>query len=107
MNYVCMAVFIAICLIGMITLVYQIYKITIIDSKARSLKHPKLTGLLATSGQNSSGLVLYLLTRKKYPIKNISNEDKLEINRKKKIALVSLIFVVIGAIGFVYCLITI
>ena len=40
-------------------MVYQLYKITIIDAKARGLKHPKLMGLLTTSGQSSEGLILY------------------------------------------------
>ena len=106
MNYILMSIFIAIYLIGVITVVYQIYKITIIDAKARNIKHPKLMGLLATSGKSSEGLTIYLLNRKKYPIKQISNNELNEINRRKKISLVSIIFIVIGAIGFVFCLLT-
>lgn len=106
MNYILMAIFIAIYLIGIITVVYQIYKITIIDAKARNIKHPKLMGLLATSGKSSEGLIIYLLNRKKYPIKQISDNELNEINRRKKISFVSIIFIVIGAIGFVFCLLT-
>lgn len=106
MNYILMAIFIAIYLIGVITNVYQIYKITIIDAKARNIKHPKLMGLLATSGKSSEGLIIYLLNRKKYPIKQISDNELNEINRRKKISFVSIIFIVIGAIGFVFCLLT-
>lgn len=106
MNYILMAIFIAIYLIGVITVAYQIYKITIIDAKARNIKHPKLMGLLATSGKSSEGLILYLLNRKKYPIKQVSDNELNEINRRKKISFVSIIFIVIGAIGFVFCLLT-
>lgn len=106
MNYILMAIFIVIYLIGVITNVYQIYKITIIDAKARNIKHPKLMGLLATSGKSSEGLIIYLLNRKKYPIKQISDNELNEINRRKKISFVSIIFIVIGAIGFVFCLLT-
>ena len=106
MNYILMAIFIAIYLIGVITVAYQIYKITIIDAKARNIKHPKLMGLLATSGKSSEGLIIYLLNRKKYPIKQISDNELNEINRRKKILFVSIIFIVIGAIGFVFCLLT-
>lgn len=106
MNYILLAIFIAIYLIGVITVVYQIYKITIIDAKARNIKHPKLMGLLATSGKSSEGIILYLLHRRKYPIKNITKEEQNEIDRRKKIAFVSIIFIVIGAIGFVFCLLT-
>ena len=101
MNYILLAIFIAIYLIGVIATVYQVYKITVIDAKARDLKHPKLMGLLATSGRSSEGIILSLLHRRKYPIKNISKEEQNEIERRKKIALVGLIFMVIGAIGFV------
>ena len=106
MNYILMSIFIAIYLIGVITVVYQIYKITIIDAKARNIKHPKLMGLLATSGKSSEGLTIYLLNRKKYPIKQISENELNEINRRKKISFVSITFIVIGAIGFIFCLLT-
>lgn len=104
MNYIFMAIFIAIYLVGAVSMVYQLYKITIIDAKARGLKHPKLMGLLTTSGQSSEGLILYLL-RRKYPIKNITDSEKEEISKRKRIILVGIIFMVIGAIGFVYVLI--
>ena len=70
MNYIFIAIFVAIYLVGIVSTIYQIYKITIIDAKARDIKHPKLMGLLATSGKSSEGLILYLLHRRKYPIKN-------------------------------------
>ena len=40
MNYILLAIFIAIYLIGVVATIYQIYKITVIDSKARGMKHP-------------------------------------------------------------------
>ena len=101
MNYILLAVFIAIYLIGVVATVYQIYKITVIDAKARDIKHPKLMGLLVTSGKSSEGIILYLLHRRKYPIKNITKEEQNDIDRRKKIALVGIIFMVVGAIGFV------
>ena len=42
MNYILLAIFIAIYLIGVVATVYQVYKITVIDSKARGINHPKL-----------------------------------------------------------------
>ena len=100
MNYIFMAIFIAIYLVGAVSMVYQLY----IDAKARGLKHPKLMGLLTTSGQSSEGLIIYLLKRRKYPIKNITDLEKEEISKRKRIILVGIIFMVIGAIGFVYVL---
>lgn len=102
MNYIFIAIFVAIYLVGIVSTIYQIYKITIIDAKARDIKHPKLMGLLATSGKSSEGLILYLLHRRKYPIQNITSNEQIEIESRKKKALVGIVFMVIGAIGFVY-----
>ena len=107
MNYILLAIFIAIYLIGIVAIIYQIYKITVIDAKARGIKHPKLMGLLATSGKSSEGIILYLLHRRKNPIKNITKEEQNEIDRRKKIALVGIIFMVVGAIGFVFFIVRI
>ncbi len=107
MNYILLTIFIAIYLIGIVATIYQIYKITVIDSKARGIKHPKFMGLLATSGKSSEGIILYLLHRRKYPIKNITKEKQNEIERRKKIALVGIIFMVVGAIGFVFIIVRI
>lgn len=107
MNYILIVFFVAIYLIGAVATVYQIYKITVIDAKARGIKHPKLMGLLATSGKSSEGIIIYLLHRRKYPIKNITIEEQNEIDRRKKIALVGIIFSVIGAIGFVFFIVRI
>mgnify|MGYP004456189831 FL=1 len=107
MNYILLAIFIAIYLIGLVATIYQVYKITVIDSKARGISHPKLMGLLATSGKSSEGIILYLLHRRKYPIKNISKEEENEIERRKKIVLVGIIFMIIGAIGFVFFIVKI
>ena len=57
--------------------------------------------VLALSSQSSEGIILYLLQRRKYPIKNIKPKVQNEINKRKKSILVGIIFMVIGAIGFV------
>ena len=87
---VCSAVF----FVGVIEIVYQIYH-------ARGLKHPKLWGLLAMNGNNSSGLILYLITRRNYPFVNLTSDAQSEIERRKKAAGIGLLFPVTGAIGFV------
>lgn len=107
MNYILLTIFIAIYLIGIIATVYQVYKITVVDAKTRNIKHPKLMGLLATSGKSSEGLILYLLHRRKYPIKSITKEEQNEIDRRKKIVLAGIVFMVIGAIGFVFFIVRI
>lgn len=107
MNYILLAIFIAMYLIGVVAIIYQIYKITVVDAKARGIKHPKLMGLLATSGKSSEGIIIYLLHRRKYPIKNITSEEQNEIDRRKKISLAGIIFMVVGAIGFIFFIVRI
>ena len=85
----------------------MLIKITVIDAKVRDIKHPKLMGLLATSGKSSEGIILYLLHRRKYPIKNITKEEQYEIDRRKKIALVGIIFMIVGAMWFVFFIVRI
>jgi hypothetical protein len=88
----------AILLVGGIFSMYQLYRLVEVDAKCRGLKHPKLWGLFAVSGNNQSGLILYLIGRHKHPILNITDEQKKFIeNRKKKIG-IGLIFLIAGAI---------
>ena len=81
----------AIALVGGIETVYQIYQLTVIDATIRGLKHPKLWGLLASNGNNSSGLLLYLIGRRNYPINSIDS----------KAAGISLCFMVVGILGLI------
>ena len=53
------------------------------------------------NGNNSSGLILYLIGRRNYPIQNMSIEEGQVIERRKKAAGAALVFLVLGAIGFV------
>ena len=71
----------AIALVGGIETVYQIYRLTVIDATIRGLKHPKLWGLLASNGNNSSGLLLYLIGRRNYPINSIDSNQKKKSSR--------------------------
>lgn len=72
-----------------------------IRCKARGLKHPKFWGFWAMNGNNSSGLILYLIGRRKYPVQNMSIEDQEKIETRKKAAGAALVFMTLGAIGFV------
>lgn len=54
-------------------------------------------------GNNLSGLLFYLLRRRKYPLKNIDDHQRIFINKRKKSAGVGLLFVVIGTIGLILC----
>ena len=101
MNNILLTIFIAIYFIGIVVIIYQMYKITVIDAECREIKHPKLMGVLALSGQSSEGIIFYLLHRRKYPIKNITSRIQNEINKRKKCILVGIIFMVVGAIGFI------
>ena len=100
-NIICLVIFLAIALVGAFETVYQIYRMTVIDATARGLKHPKLWGIFAMNGNNSSGLLMYLIGRRKYPIINMTDTDMKNIERRKKSAGIGLIFVAVGAIGLV------
>lgn len=103
-NIVLAVIFGAITVVGIIETVYQIYKLTVIDATARGLKHPKLWGLLSTNGNNSSGLLLYLIHRRKYPLNSIDDKQLALMNKRKKASGISLMFMAVGAIGLVLCL---
>lgn len=100
-NMIYLMIFLAIALVGALETVYQIYRMTVIDAAARGLKHPKLWGLFAMNGNNSSGLLMYLIGRRKYPIINMADADIKNIEKRKKSAGIGLIFVAVGAIGLV------
>ena len=102
-NMVLAVIFGAAAVVGAIETVYQIYQLTVIDAAARGLKHPKLWGLLAANGNNSSGLLLYLIGRRKYPVNSMDSRQVVIMEKRKKAAGIGLVFVVVGAIGLVVC----
>ncbi len=102
MNYIWLVISIIIYLTSLIIFVYQKYKITVIDAKARGMKHPKLMGILATSGNNGGGSFLYFLRKKKYPIKNITSSEEEEIEVRKRIMRKCVIVSIIGIICVIY-----
>ena len=97
-------IFIAVAIVGTIETVYQIYQLTVIDATIRGLKHPKLWGLLASNGNNSSGLLLYLIGRRNYPIHSIDHKQLVLMDKRKKAAGIGLVFLVIGTIGLILCI---
>ena len=76
----------AVALVGTFCVVFQIYHMTVIDATARGLKHPKFWGVFTMSGNNSSGLLMYLIGRRKYSIVNMSESNSKELEKRKKIS---------------------
>lgn len=103
-NMVLAVIFGAAAVVGAIETVYQVYQLTVIDAAARGLKHPKLWGLLAANGNNSSGLLLYLMGRRNYPVNSMDSRQVVVMEKRKKAAGIGLVFVAVGAIGLVLCL---
>ena len=103
-NMVLAVIFSAAAVVGAIVTVYQVYQLTVIDAAARGLKHPKLWGLLAANGNNSSGLLLYLIGRRNYPVNSMDSRQVVVMEKRKKTAGIGLVFVAVGAIGLVLCL---
>lgn len=83
---------------GSFSCVYQLYKLVQVDAECRGLKHPKLWGLFAASGNGQSGLILYLIGRRKYPILAMSEEQETLMGKRKKRFGVGLLFLAVGAI---------
>lgn len=94
--YLIVLVFIS--LLGASTLAYQVFKMTELDAKSRGFKHPKAWGFFALGGNNNSGLLLYLIGRKKY-LSNMNAVDKQIIESRKNKAGVSLIFFALSTIA--------
>ena len=91
----------AVALVGAFCVVFQIYHMTVIDATARGLKHPKFWGVFTMSGNNSSGLLLYFIGRRNYPINSIDSNQKTKMIQRKKAAGISLCFMVVGILGLI------
>lgn len=91
-NIVLAVIFGAAAVVGAMETVYQIYQLTVMDAAARGLKHPKLWGLLAANGNNSSGLLLYLIGRRNYPMNSIDSRQLVVMEKRKKAAGIGLVF---------------
>ena len=96
-NTFIIAVGAAFVIVGGIFAVYQLFQLVKTDAECRGLKHPKLWGMFAISGNGQSGLILYLIGRRKYPVISMSNEQKSFIERCKRKFGVGIIFQAIGA----------
>lgn len=98
---VIMIVMVFVVLLGAFSLAYQVYRLTELDARCRGFGHPKFWGIFSISGGNSSGLFLYLIGRKKYPIE-ISESDRAIMESRKKRAGISLCFIAVGAVVLVF-----
>lgn len=85
-------------LVGSFFCVYQLYRLVQVDAECRGLKHPKLWGLLAVSGNGQTGLLLYLMGRRKYPVLSMKPEQKDVMERRKRQFGVGLLFLAAGAV---------
>ena len=94
-------VFFSVMLVGAVNTVWQIYKIVGLDAESRGLKHPRLWGFFAANTNGSSGLILYLIGRRKYPVIRLSEETRREIESRKKRAGAGSVFLAVGMMGIV------
>lgn len=88
----------ALTIFGGIQLARMIYQLTVMDAQARQLPHPRFWGIFNISGNNSSGnILLYLLGRRRFPIKDASSLDPQRVTDCKKQARLALVFHLLGA----------
>ena len=85
-------------IVGSVFTAYQLYKLVEIDAESRGLKRPRLWGVFSLAGNNGSGLLLYLLGRRKYPVTALSEEGRRAKEVRKKKLCVSFTFQAVGAI---------
>lgn len=88
--------------VGGVFCLYQLFKLVKTDAECRGLKHPKLWGLFAISGNNTAGLLLYLINRRKHPIISMTDEQSSLIERRKKKIGVGIIFLAVGAMACIW-----
>ncbi len=93
---------VAVSLVGGIFSTYQLYKLVKTDAACRGIKNPSLWGTLAASGNNQSGIILYLICRRRYPIISVTDEQRTFMNKCKKKFSVGLVFLVIGVAACVW-----
>ncbi|SHK64400.1 hypothetical protein [Hespellia stercorisuis] len=91
-------------LVGALFCVYQIYRMVELDARCRGLKHPKLWGVFSAGGNNQSGLILYLIGRKRFAIESMTVQQQKEMDGRKKKIGAGLVFLVLGAIICVWCI---
>lgn len=91
-------------IVGSFFTAYQLYRLVQVDAECRGLKHPKFWGLFAASGNSSSGLLLYLIGRRKYPVLSMSEEQRQFMARCRRRIGVGLVFLAAGAIVCVLAL---
>lgn len=84
---------------GACGLTHQIYKLVLLDAKARGMKNPEIWGIATAGRGNALGLFLYFNQRKDYPILQPSPELQAQKGRHKRWALFSLGLTTLGAIG--------
>lgn len=93
----------AIIAVGAGFFMYQLHNIVVIDAKTRGLKYPRLWGLLPLGNNTGGGIFIYMIRRRNCPVINISENDKLEIEKRKKASGIGLSFICLGTIGIIIC----
>lgn len=88
-------------IVGAVHTVWQIFKIVELDARSRGIKHPGLWGFLSANSNGASGLILYLIGRRNYPVISLSEKMKKEIDSRKRRVGVGLVFLAMGGAGLV------
>ncbi|MBD5383977.1 MAG: hypothetical protein HDR72_03130 [Ruminococcaceae bacterium] len=92
----------AVFLVGGVFSTYQLYKLVQTDAACRGIQNPRLWGVLAAGGNNQSGIILYLICRRRYPIIGVTDEQRTFMDKCKKKFAVGLIFLVVGVAACVW-----
>lgn len=85
-------------IVGGIFSTYQIYRLVQTDAECRGMKRPGLWGLFSVSGNGQTGLLLYLIVRRRHPVVSMSGEQKALMGKRKKKFGAGLVFLAVGAV---------
>lgn len=84
---------------------YQLFQIIQLDATYRGMERPKLWSWLTVVGQRGEGIILYLLKRRDYPRRSMSDEDFITFQNCKKRAKFATVCELAGAALFLYTII--
>ena len=79
-------------LLGAFTLMYQIFRLVVLDAESRGMKHPTFWGIFSLSGNNGGN---------RFPA-NMTETTKESLDSRKRKAGLSLCFIAIGTIALIF-----
>lgn len=94
-------------IVGIVTFIINLYKLVVIDATSRNIPKARFWGVVSLGGNNSSGLLLYLIKRRNFPVIELSKDEKIEKDRRKQTIKVGFLFTIIPLLIMIYTVVLI